>query len=234
LSAEGYLDIHSHLRAQGSLAPEHSSVVVASLSWHELEQESAPFAFITAGIHPWWLEELEAGQIEILKQHVVNLLTQGRLWGLGETGLDRLYPEYLPQQKELFFWHWELAEKFQLPLIIHSVRAGSDFLEFLKARPPTTAWIFHDFRGNWELVKNLLRLHPQSYFSFGLSVDNSPQVRELLPFIPLENLFLETDNQKHLDIHDIYLRAAEILQVDMALLKSQLWYNFNKITPIHH
>ena len=93
-------------------------------------------------------------------------------------------------------------------------------------------WIFHDFRGNAELVQSLLQLHPQSYFSFGLSLDNSPQVRELLPLIPLENLFLETDNQKHLDIHDIYLRAADQLKVDLEFLKAQIWHNFKKLKPI--
>ena len=94
------------------------------------------------------------------------------------------------------------------------------------------AWIFHDFRGNEELMKSLLQLHPNCFFSFGLSLDNSPQIRELLPSVPLENLFLETDNQKHLDIHDIYIRAADQLKVDVDFLKSQIWHNFKKLCPV--
>lgn len=83
-------------------------------------------------------------------------------------------------------------------------------------------------------MRDLLRLHPECYFSFGLSLDNSPQVRELLPLVPLEHLFLETDDQKHLDIHDIYLRATGQLGVDMELLKSQIWHNFKKVTRLTH
>ena len=140
----------------------------------------------------------------------------------------------MEQQKELFDWHLALAESLHLPLVIHNVRSGSDFLEVLKRVKPTVPWIFHDFRGNEELVKSLLKLHPACFFSFGISLDNSPQVRELLPLIPLENLFLETDNQKHLDIHDIYLRAAETLKVDVEFLKSQIWHNFKKLKPDNH
>ena len=221
-----YLDIHTHLRPEAT-----ASVSVASLSSSEILEQQIKMPYSCAGIHPWWLEDLDGTQIDNLKNHIQQLLTQGVLWGVGETGLDRLYPEFWEQQKELFEWHWELAENYHLPLVIHNVRAGSDFLELLKKKKASTPWLFHDFRGNEELLNSLLRLHPECYFSFGISLDNSPQVRELLPLVPLENLFLETDNQKHLDIHDIYLRASEQLQLDLDFLKAQLWHNFKKLTP---
>ena len=207
-----------------------ASVSVASLSQAEIRSESTTQEFSSAGIHPWWLEEITVEEITALKTHVESLARSGKLWGIGETGFDRTYPEFMDLQKELFDWHLNLAESLNLPLVIHNVRSGSDFLEILKRVKPTIPWIFHDFRGNEELVKSLLKLHPDCFFSFGLSLDNSPQVRELLPLIPMENIFLETDNQKHLDIHDIYLRAAETLKVDVDFLKSQIWHNFKKLT----
>ena len=207
---------------------------VSSLSLEEVRLEHTGSGYASAGIHPWWLEEHSTEQIESLKGHIQNLAESRRLWAIGETGMDRMYPEFLEQQKELFIWHRELAEKHHLPIVIHSVRTGSDFLQVMKKQRPTTPWIFHDFRGNIELVKSLLDHHPECYFSFGLSLDNSPQVRELLPLLPLENIFLETDHQKHLDIHDIYLRASESLRVDIDLLKSQIWHNFRKLTPSLH
>lgn len=220
-----YLDIHTHGRMDVEAA-----VSVASLSQAEIRSESTKQEFSSAGIHPWWLEEITVEEITALKGHVESLARSGKLWGIGETGFDRTYPEFMELQKELFDWHLNLAESLNLPLVIHNVRSGSDFLEILKKVKPTIPWIFHDFRGNEELVKSLLKLHPNCFFSFGLSLDNSPQVRELLPLIPMENIFLETDNQKHLDIHDIYLRAAETLKVDVDFLKSQIWHNFKKLT----
>lgn len=197
----------------------------------EILLEKVACEYASAGIHPWWLEEITADEVETLKRHVESMAQKGLLWGIGETGIDRSYPEFLELQKSLFNWHLELAESLNLPLILHNVRSGSDFLEVLKKHKPAVPWIFHDFRGNEELTKSLLKLHPGCYFSFGISLDNSPQVRELLPLIPMENLFLETDNQKHLDIHDIYLRAAETMKVDVDLLKAQIWHNFKKLKP---
>lgn len=217
-----YLDIHTHRRDQKS-----DPVSVFSLSSNELlAGNSIPNSLFTAGIHPWWLEDFNQSEINSMKIRVEELLAEGVLWGIGETGIDRGYPEFLETQIELFHWHLELSEKFNLPLIIHSVKAGSDFLKILKGKRPKSPWIFHDFRGNESLMKDLLRLHSRCFFSFGLSIDNSQQIRDLIPLVPLDRLFLETDEQKHLDIHEIYLRASHFLQMDLDLLKSQLWLNF--------
>lgn len=225
MEALPYLDIHTHRRL-----PLEGSVSVGSLSIEELQLQKPGSAYSTAGIHPWWLEDYTSEELEILKRNIEDFLKKGTLWGVGETGLDRTMPELMEKQRELFFWHLDLAQKYELPLVIHNVRSGADFLAILKEKKPSTPWIFHDFRGNDVLLKDILRLHPESFFSFGISIDNSPQIRELLPMVPLENLFLETDNQKHLNIHDIYLRASEVLHMDLEFLKAQTWKNFKKIS----
>ena len=219
-----YLDIHSHLRTHRS-----DAIFVASLSVEEILTTSSFEKFQSAGIHPWWLEDFSADEISKFKVRIEELLSHNKLWAIGETGIDRSSKETLPEQIAIFNWHLELSEKYKLPLVIHNVRSGSDFLQILNEKKPLSPWIFHDFRGNESLMNDLLRLHSECYFSFGISIDNSPQVRELLPKIPLERLFLETDDQKHLDIHDIYLRASHVLNLDVDLLKSQIWLNFRKI-----
>lgn len=227
MNQSSYLDIHTHRRS-----PHEDSVSVFCLSASELKQEWTGHQLTSAGIHPWWLEDFSKEEIESLKTHIEKLAQQKKLWAIGETGIDRAYPEFLEEQKELFNWHLELSEKYKLPLVIHSVRAGADFLQILKDKKPTSPWIFHDFRGNENLLKDILRLHQASYFSFGMSIDNSPQIRELLPLVPPDHLFLETDEQKHLDIHDIYLRAAHHLDLDLEFLKSQIWFNFKKVQAV--
>lgn len=219
-----YLDIHTHRRDF-----IENSVNVSSLSMKEIEAGAGEGDYLTAGIHPWWLEDRSPEEITKLKAGITSLIQQGKLWAIGETGLDRLYPEFLELQKELLKWHIDLSEEYGLPLVIHNVRTGADFLQILKERQPKSPWIFHDFRGNEVLLKDILKLHADSYFSFGISIDNSPTIRELLPDVPLSHLLLETDDQKHLDIHDIYLRAAHHLNVDVDFLKAQVWHNFKKI-----
>lgn len=222
-----YLDIHAHRRS-----PNADAVRVDCLSQEELTQE-INFQYTTAGIHPWWLEDYSKDEINSFKAHIVKMANAGKLWGIGESGIDRAYPEFLEEQLELFKWHFDLTEKYHLPLVIHNVRAGSDFLSIIKEKKPATAWIFHDYRGNEQLMRDLLRLHPKCYFSFGISIDNSPQIRELLPFVPLDHMFLETDDQKHLDIHDIYLRAAHHIGIDVDFLKSQMWMNFKNVKNLN-
>jgi len=222
-----YLDIHTHRRL-----PPEGTVCVGCLSVDELILESKTKDYTSAGVHPWWVEDYTKTEIMGFQSHIEKMLREKKLWAIGETGIDRAYPEFLDEQTNLFHWHLDMAHEHELPVIIHNVRSASDFMGIMKQRSPKTPWIFHDFRGNEEVMRGLLRLHQQCYFSFGISLDNSPQVRELLPLIPMEHLFLETDEQKHLDIHDIYLRAAETLKVDLDLLKSQIWHNFRKISPV--
>lgn len=225
MSSLPYLDIHTHKQTS-----DLSSVGVGSLSVDDIHQGLFHQVYSSAGIHPWWLEDYTAIEIESLQKQISELALANRLWAIGETGIDRAYPEFLEEQFKLFEWHLGLSEKYHLPLIIHSVRSGSDFLGLLKTYKPQMPWIFHDFRGSLELMHDLLRLHPETYFSFGLSLDNSEKTRQLMPSIPLDHLFLETDAQKHLDIHDIHLRASEALDMDLDFLKSQLWLNFKRIT----
>jgi TatD DNase family protein len=222
-----YLDIHTHNRSANDTV-----VSVSNLSLKEFSSKELPKSYVSAGVHPWWIEDFSKEEIEDFKAYILELLKQNKLWAIGESGLDRTSPETMEWQKELFTWHLELSETYGLPLFIHNVRSGADFLQILKNRKPTSAWIFHDFRGNEELLNSLLKLHPLSFFSFGISIDNSPQIRELLPLVPLNRLFLETDDQKHLDIHDIYLRASQTLGIDLEFLKSQLWHNFKKVSKI--
>jgi len=229
LNSERYFNIHTHL--PGST---HQEVSVYILSQDDLISERVNSPYSCAGIHPWWPEDIDNNQIEKLKISILNLLEAGKIWGVGETGIDRLYPEYLDLQKELFQWHLELANKYQKPLIVHNVRAGSDFLEIIKAEKPQTPWLFHDFRGNMELVDSLLKLHEDCYFSFGISLDNSQTVRDVIKEIPIDRIFLETDVQKHLDIHDVYIRACKELKLDLPALKEQIYNNFLRFEPSIH
>ncbi len=224
-----YVDIHTH-----SKNSSENTIKIHSLDCESLLSTTFAQTKVTAGIHPWWLEDFAQNEIEVLKGKITKLAEEGKLFAIGETGIDRTMPELIEEQKTLFLWHLELSEKFELPLVIHNVRSGADLLELLKLKKPKMPWIFHDFRGSIELTKSILKLHENCFFSFGLSLDNSPQVRELVHELSLSHMFFETDAQKHLDIHDIYIRASGILGLDLDFLKSQIWLNFKKLEKNIH
>lgn len=221
-----FIDIHTH--GQFPYETEHDVTYIKSLSDTELLAHQKEGLF-SAGIHPWWTLDYSPEELQQFKDKILHLCQTKSLFAIGETGLDRVYKETFALQLELFSWHIDLADKEQLPLIVHSVRSGSDILAILKEKKPRSPWIFHDFRGNMELVSAITKLHPHVYFSFGISLDNSQAVRELVRDLKMENIFLETDAQKHLDIKDIYLRASEQLGMDQDLVKSLLFQNFKRL-----
>jgi TatD DNase family protein len=215
-----YVDIHTH-----RLTAAEDIVAVRVMGRDEFELSRIENLNV-AGIHPWWLEDLSKEELLGCLNQITQLAHSHKLWGIGETGLDRTVPETLVQQKEYLFHHIHLSESLDLPLIIHNVRAGADFLQVLKKSRPQQPWIFHDFRGHESLVHDFIRLHPRVHFSFGLSLDNSQHIRDLLPKLPLDRIFFETDDQKHLDIKEIYLRASHFLKLDLEVLKEKIWTNF--------
>ncbi len=225
-----YIDIHSH--GQFSYEADQNIVTIKSLSEKDLLGSVQEGTF-SAGIHPWWTLDYTQEEIDTFKQKILDLCASKKLFAIGETGLDRVYKETFELQKELFKWHIDLSENEKLPLIIHSVRSGSDILEILKDRRPEMPWVFHDFRGNLELVQSIIKLHPHVYFSFGISLDNSQSIRELVRELDIKMVLLETDAQKHLDIYDVYLRASEQIGMDLALLKALLFQNYKRLCNLN-
>ena len=74
MEALSYLDIHTHSRKE-----VEASIAVASLSMEEIRLENISCEFSSAGIHPWWLEDVTREEIEKLKVHVENIVKAGRL-----------------------------------------------------------------------------------------------------------------------------------------------------------
>jgi TatD DNase family protein len=155
---------------------------------------SEPFSeiFVSIGIHPTSLHEDNKPQEEIF-QELEKLSTQKKCIAIGETGIDRYHDDrFLELQKEFFQKHIALAEKKNLPLIIHSRNAETEILEILHKHTPKR-FVVHCFSGDEEFLKNILDL--SGYISIGgvLTFKNAHSLRETIKQCPLERLMLETD-----------------------------------------
>lgn len=145
----------------------------------------------TVGIHPWNLNK----DYDFSKAKKKCLM-------IGETGLDRTdqYKDTIEDQKANLIFHFKLAEKFNLPIVVHCVRAHSDLLGILKKINFKGKILLHDFTGNIAQINSYLKY--DVYFSFRRNF-------EKLPMIPVSRIFLETDDQFAFSIEDIY-RLAQI------------------------
>ena len=167
-----------------------------------------------AGIHPWDAEKA------VLQEHMFS-----GVQAIGEVGLDYACDVDRSKQEELFRAQLAIAEKMQLPVVLHCVRAFAPTLEILKSHH-LKAVIFHGFIGSKEQAAEAVK---RGYFlSFGEGVKRSPKTAIALQSIPLEDIFLETD-ESTLSIEEIYSIAAEIRGEDIETIINVITNNYNRL-----
>ena len=115
----------------------------------------------------------------------------------------------------------EFAEKYELPLIIHCVKAMDELLALRKERAPKQPWIWHGFRGKPDQAKLLLQIG--FYLSFGMHYSS-----EAMNVVPDSRLFLETDDSL-LDIEDILCQAARVRGVEVEALREVIRRNIQNV-----
>jgi len=149
-----------------------------------------PGVFATAGIHPHDVQEAAPGDLDA----VSDLIAEGGLVGVGETGLD-FYRDYAPHdlQEDLFRWHVRQAVAHGLPIVVHSRGAEDRVLDIVSEEAPAGAvGVLHCFGGN--LTQALRAIAMGFYIGFGGTVTfkNSGSFDVALG-IPRDRLLLETD-----------------------------------------
>ena len=170
-----------------------------------IEQASRyPKMYAAVGIHPedcHFITDPEAALAELstLLQNEEKR-KQNKIVALGEIGLDYHWQSYdngrIPMNKELqaFFFEEQLklAEKFDLPVIIHDREAHGDCFETV-LRHPNVKGVFHSYSGSAEMVHELARRGWYISFSGTLTFTNAARVREAASAVPRDKLLIETD-----------------------------------------
>lgn len=106
-------------------------------------------------------------QIQELKNKIETLYLANKesVVGIGETGMDFFWLKELDKitqekskklQQKLYVIHLEIAEKYKLPLTIHSRGAETECLDVLKQNTINTKGIFHSFTGTYDQAKAIL------------------------------------------------------------------------------
>jgi len=138
-------------------------------------------AKIGFGIHPWFVKN---NSIEELKP----LITEYKPDFIGEIGLDYLHPEAKLQQ-EIFSAQLNLAMEFNLPVIIHSIRAYNDVLKTLKTY--NIHGIIHGFNSNDVIAKEFTKLG--FLLGIGNNISKNSKITQSIKDIGINNLVFESD-----------------------------------------
>lgn len=155
--------------------------------------QQMPGLVYTLGIHPLYINQAHESDIAALKAQIQNSLSDPRFVGVGEIGLDYFVEGLDPQRQEYFFHEQlDLAEQFQLPVILHVRRSQDAILKALRKRK-VPGGIAHAFNGSHQQAHQFIELGFKLGFGGAATYDRALQIRRLLQELPLENIVTETD-----------------------------------------
>jgi TatD DNase family protein len=117
-----------------------------------------------------------------------------RIVAVGEIGLD-YYHKFgdRDSQIELFIRQLDLAQKLNLPVIIHNREAGSDVLEILKERIPERGGILHCYSEDYAYAKRALELNLYISFAGNVTYRNARNLHETARQMPLDRILIESE-----------------------------------------
>lgn len=147
-----------------------------------------PNIYITIGIHPQNCYE----NYDELEKLLIDNLNNSKLVAIGEIGLDYYYGKNdKVQQLNIFEKQLKLAEKCNLPVVIHSREATLDTIECLKKYK--VRGVIHCFSGSYETAMQYIKMG--FYIGVGgvMTFKNS-KIDEVIKKIPLDKIVLETDS----------------------------------------
>ena len=167
--------------------------------------------------HPWNVDH-EMNDTD--QKELKSLLQEENCLALGEIGLDKLKGISFPEQISILRSLLKVAQDEKIPVVIHCVKAFNEIILLKKEFTAIPNWVIHGFNKHPKLAEELidhgfyLSINPQKY----------SRSEEVLSVIPINRIFLETDNSSFL-IEDNYIRTSEIVGMDVDELKTQIAQN---------
>lgn len=202
-----FVDAHIHLsdeeysgcvdeivrEAQGSnvvALVSNSMNLKTSIGSLELAERFPDVVYAALGIHPWTVNDLDDRQFQQIMGLISGESENKHLVAIGEIGLDFKYPKIWEKQLKVFDSMLHLAEKLQLPVIIHSRGTTAQIVDMLPSYSVKKV-LLHWFSNPISVLANAVERG--YYISEGAPVVFSNGIRDVVKRVPLENLLTETD-----------------------------------------
>lgn len=140
------------------------------------------------GIHPEEVDNYSLNDIKFIEKNLNNK----KVVAIGEIGLDYHYSkENKEKQIKLFELQLDIANKYKVPVIIHSRDATEDTINIL--RKYNIKGVIHSFSGSLETAK----IYIKRGFLLGINgvvTFKNCNLKDILVNIGLNNIILETDS----------------------------------------
>ena len=140
---------------------------------------------------------------------------------VGECGLDYVRIKDRNRQRYFFDEQIALATRFDLPLIIHSVHATEDVTDLLKSHSKSRG-VIHAYSGSLQQAEILLNMNFSFGFGHSLTNPHAYKLHDIVKFLPLEMILIETDDYKNPDeLIQIAERIARIKKLSVEQVVEQ-------------
>lgn len=179
----------------------------------------------SVGMHPLFLAENTRFD-ELLFQEFVQKFP---VVAIGEIGLDKHSPVSLEMQIDLFRQQVLFANHHHFPVIIHCTGRWNELeLLFRERKKTDPIWMIHGFRKTG-LAEKFLKLG--AYFGIGAALLYDERLQGCVEALPLEHLFLETD-EADVELLSLYEKLAVIKSLPLQTVIEQLYTNYR--LAFHH
>lgn len=140
------------------------------------------------GVHPESANEYTQEDLDYIEEHIKDK----KIVAIGEIGLDYYWvKDNKDKQKELFEYQLKLAEKYNIPVIIHSREATQDTIDILKKY--NVKGIIHSFSGSYEVAQIYIKMG----FLLGINgviTFKNCNLKDVIEKVDVKNIVLETDS----------------------------------------
>ena len=170
------------------------------------------YMYYSIGIHPMEVEK--ENSLALIEKIFENELKNknSKLVAIGETGLDYHFNYPVELQKKYFIEQIRLANKYELPIIIHSRESQKDVEKVLRENVVKKAGIMHCYSGTPEMSKKFVEMG--YYLGVGGPVTRYKDVQEMVKITPIDKIVIETDSpvlppepfEKHSRNNSLYLK----------------------------
>ena len=148
-----------------------------------------PNVYGVLGIHPEEIDKITENSFKYIEDNLSNK----KIVGIGEIGLDYYWrSDNKEEQKEVFEYQLKLAEKYNLPVVIHSRDAIQDTYDIVSKYKLRGS--IHCFSSSLEMAKEFIKLGYKIGIGGTVTFKKSLKIQEIVKNIDIKNILLETDS----------------------------------------
>ncbi|BBE29914.1 hydrolase TatD family protein [Tepiditoga spiralis] len=197
--------------------------------------------YCSVGIHPTETENLKHDDYD----EIEKLIENKKVIAIGEIGLDFHWDtdkkdQYIGFEKQLY-----IANKNNIPIIMHIRDAYTEAIDFLKTHNiPEMGGVVHCYSSDRKNAKKFLDMGLYLGFDGPITYPKNQELREVLKYTPIDKILPETDSpflppvpyrgkrNNPLYIQYVYEKISEIKQIDIEPLKEILFLNAKKLFKV--